>query len=174
MRKTIFYMHSLQVIKMNKLKTIKSAQKTNKGFTLVEILLAISILGIVVAMFTGIIIHTFNIVGPSSQRMSAKQMAELNLRQIARYARGAIDISDIENEIIIDNNETEKVIEFDVENNVITKNGRVLIHNIADFYIESINYNTYTITIKKCILENCDNLEENDLIERKTQIQIRN
>jgi len=132
MREVTACMHFFQVISMDKLKKLIQA---NEGFTLVELLLAIGILGIFMTMIIPMIIQPFNIVVPSSQRMSAKQMAELHVTEISRYVR---------------NGEKDK-INYDEDNNIIniSDNGITRsFNNITHFNINKDDDN-YKITLEK-------------------------
>lgn len=104
----------------------------NKGFTLVEMIIALMILGIVLTLATTMIVQAFNIFGDGSRRMSAKQLAEINLTELSKYVRNGEDIM------------------FDEENNTIIKsdNSEIIIFDIKDFKMESIN-GSYEITIIK-------------------------
>lgn len=69
------------------MKRLKGFIEVNKGVTLIEMLVAISIIGVVLALATNMIIPAFNIVPSGTRRMSARQMAELHLTEISRYVR---------------------------------------------------------------------------------------
>jgi len=133
--------------------------KFNKGFTLIEIILAVAISGTVIAMATGMIIQAFEIVGPSSERISAKQSGELNLTEISRYVRNSKDdnIDENNNEIETLNSTT---VSYNNEKNKIevkNKNGNIIrsFHNISSFTIKS-NSGSYIIEIKKCKNKKCN------------------
>ena len=138
---------------------LKNIKSENSGFTLIEIILAIAISGTVIAMATGMIIQAFEIVGPSSERISAKQSGELNLTEISRFARNASD-ADIDknnnNEIVTLNNEivsynsTENKIEVEKDGSIVRK-----FHNINSFTIEKDN-ESYIIKIEKCENKSCN------------------
>ena len=92
---------------MNRLKEII---ENNKGITLIEILISITILGVVLAIATSMIIQTYNLVPSGTRRMSAKQMAEMHVTEIAPYIRNAGEGDTIEIEIVDDGGNGEIVI----------------------------------------------------------------
>jgi type II secretory pathway pseudopilin PulG len=135
---------------------IRNLLKKEDGITIIEILLALAIIGIVLSMSTGMITQAFRIIIPSSERMSVKQTAEINLTEITSYVRNAQSIDTTTNRIItIKNHEIaksgDKVIIKDENNNTIRT-----INNIAKFEL-SENNDIYTIILEKCIDEGCKN-----------------
>jgi len=126
----------------------KKLIQANEGFTLVELLLAIAILGIFMTMIIPMIIEPFNIVVPSSQRMSAKQMAELNVTEISRYIRNANeeDIDTEENKII-----TDKVtVSYNDDDNTINiENGVTRSFNNITYFNINKDDDNYKITLEK-------------------------
>ena len=91
------------------MKKIRNSLKKEDGITLIEILLALAIIGIVISMSTGMITQAFRIIIPSSERMSVKQNAEINLTEISSYVRNAQSIDTTANKIItIKNHEIAK------------------------------------------------------------------
>ena len=119
--------------------------KNNKGITLIELLIVITLLGVVLAMVTTMIIQALDFVGDGTRRMSAKQLAEINLTEISKYVRNAEEINIVDDDIEIITTDG-KSITF--ENNNMKKDGTIFIHNIEDFKIESKN-GSYEITIEK-------------------------
>jgi len=111
--------------------------KSLKGVTLIELIIVIVILGTVLTIATTMIIQAFNIVNPSSERMSAKQLAEIHLTEISKYVRNGEDI--------------------ELVNGNIEKDGEIIIHNIKDFEM-TLNNGIYTITLTKKIDD-----QENDI-----------
>ena len=159
MREVTVYKHFFQVISMDK---IKKLIKANDGFTLVELILSFALLSIFLTMITPMIIQPF-MVEKSSQRMSARQMTELNLRKIARYARNANNIVINSNIYKIIGDEVE--ISYNSSDDNIKKDGKILIRN-AEMEIKENSEDIYKIIITK-------NNEE-DPIKVSTIIQIRN
>lgn len=149
------------------MKKINDLIKNDKGITLVEILLAIAIIGIVISMSTGMIVQVFRIIVPNTERMNVKQMAEINLREITPFVRNAKDI-DTNNNIVTTTNDHElkrdgnKIVINDQDDNIIRT-----INNISNFEINE-NSDLYTISIEKCI-DDC-----NDVIRLETEIYPRN
>lgn len=74
---------------MDNMSRLKGIIENNKGVTLIELLIAISILGVVLAIATSMIIQAYNIVPSGTRRMSAKQLAEMHVTEIARHVRNA-------------------------------------------------------------------------------------
>ncbi len=66
----------------------------NKGLTVIELLVAIVILGVVMAIVTGMVVQSFNVFDSSTRRMSAGQLAELAKTEIAGYLRTTIPHTD--------------------------------------------------------------------------------
>jgi prepilin-type N-terminal cleavage/methylation domain-containing protein len=145
--------------------------KNSKGFTLVEVLITIAILGIVMAIGAAVLIQTFEIIPNTNQRMSTRQLAEINLSTIASFVRNAESIDIINDTITISENGSSKIIKLEDES--IKKNGKVLINDIEKFFIEKDSDlgqdNLYIITIEKCSQEEC---EDNVLLSQ--QVSIRN
>ena len=150
------------------MKKINDIIKNENGITLVEILLAIAIIGIVISMSTGMIVQVFKIIIPNNERMNVKQMAEINLREITPYVRNAEDI-DIDSNVVTTTNNHElkkdgdKIIIRD-ENDIIIRT----INNISKFEINE-NSDLYTIIIEKCVSNECNNI-----VSLKTEIYPRN
>ena len=150
---------------------INLVKKNNneQGFTLVELMLALAIIGIVVSLSTGMIVNIFNIVRPSTERMSAKQFAEIRLTEISAYARNAEDI-DVDKDIIMTNKDEEikqensKIIITDKDSQIIIRS----FSNIKEFNITNDN-SVYEIEIKKCRDSEC-----NETVSVKTEIKPRN
>lgn len=59
----------------------------NKGITLVEILVAITVFSAVMIIATSMIIQSFNIINRSSEQVSRKQLAEIMLEDITNNLR---------------------------------------------------------------------------------------
>ncbi|MDZ7672691.1 MAG: prepilin-type N-terminal cleavage/methylation domain-containing protein [Halanaerobiales bacterium] len=149
------------------MKKINDIIKNNNGFTLIEILLAIAIIGIAISMSTGMITQAFRIIIPNNERMNVKQMAEINLREISPYVRNAKDIDTTLNKIVTNNDyevlkENNQIVIYDNNGNQIRT-----INNISNFEINE-NSNIYTVIIEKCIDSSCDNIVsiESEIIPR--------
>ena len=148
--------------------------KTNKGFTLVEVILTIAILGIVTPMILSMITDIYSTVIPNTQRMHAKEGAQLNLSRISRHIRNTdadiledkfntqdkINFKD-QNEINLDG----ITIKYNSSNSQIKINGNQL-NNIENLVIEKINSNIYEIKLefkknpeKKCSDNNCETIK---------------
>ncbi|MFO7815579.1 MAG: prepilin-type N-terminal cleavage/methylation domain-containing protein [Halanaerobiales bacterium] len=150
------------------MKKLTDIIKYDNGITLVEILLAIAIIGIVISMSTGMIARAFRIIIPNTERMSVKKMAENNLQEIIPYVRNAKDI-DADNNIVTTTKsykvqQSENKIIIKDENDNIIRN----INNILEFEIKNSS-DLYTIIIKKCVNNKC-----NDTISLETEIYPRN
>ena len=113
---------------------LKGIIENKKGITLIELLIAISILGVVLAIATSMIIQAYNIVPPGTRRMSAKQMAEMHVTEISRHVRNAYS-GDIDNMYNYDG----ETIEL----------GDRTFNNIADFEIAEEENSVYRITLIK-------------------------
>lgn len=100
---------------MMKINDIKRIHYRNKGLTLVELLLAISIFGIVMVLVSTMLIQTYDIFGGTSERLTRKQMAEIRLEEIADAIRGNESYSLGDNEDVDDlnNNEYKIMISFE-------------------------------------------------------------
>ena len=152
---------------MKKILTLKD----ENGFTLIEMILVITILTIVMAIAASILIQIFNIVPSSNQRMSTRQLAEINLSTIASLMKNAESIDDDNDTITINENGSSKIIKL--ENKTIKKGNEVIINDIQIFNIkkdeDTGQDNLYTITIEKCSQKEC---EENAKLSE--QVLIRN
>ena len=149
----------------------KSGLKNENALTLIEMLIVISILAVVMSIAASILIQVFNIVPSSNERMSTRQLAEINLTTISVFIRNADTINTDEKTIIINENEDSKIIKYDNNSNSIKKNGETIIPNIKSFFIEqdSDQNNLYTVIMEKCNTENCE-----DTVELDTQAFRRN
>ncbi|TDO92258.1 prepilin-type N-terminal cleavage/methylation domain-containing protein [Halanaerobium saccharolyticum] len=145
--------------------------KNNNGFTLVEILLVILILAVVMTIGATTLIQVFNIVPESNERMSTRQLAEINLSTIATYIRNAEEVNPDNDTITINEDGILKIIRHSDKS--IKKNGEVLINDIETFSIEKDDdteqENLYIVTIEKCAQEEC---EENTVLTE--QVLVRN
>jgi len=153
--------------KMNKIKNI--IQK-NQGFTLVEVILTIAILGIVIPMILSMVTDIYSTVIPNAQRMHAKESAQLNLSRISRHIRNT-DPADIlvapenkvdSDDIKIEYNEIDKQIEI---------NGSY-INNIKSFIIEKRDEKVYEIKIEKYLYDDCKD-DSCDTITMQTIVKSR-
>ena len=115
--------------------------QTNKGFTLVEVIITIAILGIVLPMIFSMITNIYTTVIPSIDRMHAKESAQLNLIKISRYIRNT--------------NSDNISFKYNTENNILKFNDQQ-INNIKDY-----KYENNKILIEKFMGDDCkdDNCE---------------
>lgn len=128
------------------------------GFTLVELMLAIAIVGIVVSLSTGMIVDLFKIVRPSAQRMNTKQMAEIRLTEISKYARAASEINEDDDKIILYG---KTIVEYENKKILINNSDGTLkrsISNIKDFDIVKFD-EVYEIIIEVCRDNECSKFE---------------
>lgn len=65
-----------------------------KGFTLLEMIIAISLIGTVIALAGGMLVESFSLFDRSSHRISTAQQAEMAVDNIASYLRSAVEIVD--------------------------------------------------------------------------------
>ena len=157
---------------MNKLMHFKNS----KGFTVIEVLLTIAILGIVMAAGAAALIQFFEIIPLSNERMSTRQLAEIDLNRLVTLVREAKSITPSKDEPIIKINEdgTDIEIDFNDNKNTIEKNDNSFINNVKNFDIEEADAdadqdNLYIITFEKCNTEDC-----NKSVSLKTRAFIRN
>ena len=139
----------------------------NDGFTVIELLMAIIILGVVMAAITTMIVQSFNVFDSSTRRMSAGQLAELALSEVGGYLRSATDVTSDGN--IDDNNKPDGPWKFKgyhldnedeivmLEFNLVNKSlqlkvndieKRIILNNVEEFDISTINGNEFEIFIK--------------------------
>ncbi|MFW6028879.1 MAG: PulJ/GspJ family protein [Halanaerobiales bacterium] len=134
-------------------------KKEEKGFTLIELMLALAIVGIVVSLSTGFMVDIFRIVIPSSERMNTKQIAEIRLNEISKYARSASEI-DTTNDTITVNGAI--IVEYDGSNEILINNEdgtfNRSISNIKNYDINKVD-DLYEITIEVCRDNDCDKAE---------------
>jgi len=142
------------------MKNIFSLNNDN-GLTVIELLLAILILGIVMTAITTMIVQSFDLFDSSTRRMSAGQLAELALDQIALHLRTAtseinedngkwqfdgyyVDSDDqVSFEIILDQNQLRLRIDDINKTRIITNN---VVEN--EFYItKNENENEFELYI---------------------------
>lgn len=60
------------------------------GFTLIELIIAIFLMGVVISIASAMLVQSFNVFESSTRRMSASQLAELTKREVSSYLRSAI------------------------------------------------------------------------------------
>lgn len=153
---------------MNKLMNFKNSE----GFTLIEVLLTIAILGIVMAAGAAALIQFFEIIPLSNERMSTRQLAEIDLNRLVTLVREAKSITPSKDEPIIKINEdgTDIDIDFNDTTNTIEKDNNSFISNVKNFdIVEADQDNLYIITFEKCNTEDC-----NKSVSLKTRAFIRN
>ena len=127
----------------------------NDGFTIIELLMAIIILGVVMAAITTMIVQSFNVFDSSTRRMSAGQLAELGLSEVGRVLRSAKTIPGIPvdgdefDEFddkdktysftgYIDDSDTKEEIVIEFSDNRIVINGEIRLNNVEKFNIVPI------------------------------------
>lgn len=71
----------------------KSIILNQSGITLIEILIAIIVLGIIMSIVTPMIIQSFTIVEDSSVRISQNRLADIMLEEISKYFKSIIPTS---------------------------------------------------------------------------------
>lgn len=143
--------------------------QNNKGFTLVELILTIAILGIVTPMILSMITNIYSTVIPNTQRMHAKESAQLYLSKIARHIRNtdSEDIFPEQNKVESDNIK----IEYTESDEQIEINGSYL-KNIKSFSIEKKNGEVYEIKIEKYLYDDCND-DSCDTVIMKTIVKPR-
>jgi len=143
-----------------------------KGLTLVELLVAITLLGFVLTIATAMILPSYEIYDSSTRRMSASQLAELAKTEVSGYLRMAIDDEDKENKFgddrdnwefygyhrdegndivkyILSHNSDRLEIEVrNSENEEITRHSRMIVNNVKDFHIVEIDSNSLELYIE--------------------------
>lgn len=127
--------------------------KKENGFTVIELLVAIVIMGAVLAIATTMIVQSFNVFRSSTYRMSAGQMAEMTLRQIALQVRAAEnDPSNNGNNYSFDHPDHNVEISYDEDNRRLSlyTNSDLVIsaHSVTNFKLESINENEFRLEIE--------------------------
>ena len=124
----------------------------NDGFTIIELLMAIIILGVVMAAITTMIVQSFNVFDSSTRRMSAGQLAELGLSEVGRVLRSAktipgipVDGHEFDDEDksysftgYIDDSDTKEEIVIEFKNNRIYINDEIRLNNVEKFNIVPI------------------------------------
>jgi len=135
--------------KMNKFKNII---QSNKGFTLVEVILTIAILGIVIPMILSMVTDIYSTVITNTQRMNAKEITQLNLSRISRHIKNT-DSKNIlaDQDKVVSDDITIKYIKNDKK---IKINGSYL-NNIKTFKIKKIDGKVYEIKIEKYLYDDC-------------------
>lgn len=136
------------------------------GFTVIELLMAILILGVVMAAVTTMIVQSFDVFDSSTRRMSAGQLAELALSEVGGYLRTVTPYEDernFEDEFKVDSwtfygyhpDTGDESVEFklSLENeslklNISGLSERTVLNNVKEFDISKINGNEFEIYIK--------------------------
>ena len=138
-----------------------------KGFTLVEVIMTILILGVVFSIVTPIVIQSFNIFDISTRRMSANQLAEVAKNEVSQYLRTAIDGSFESNngswkfrgfhpesdndpvniEIKLENQDL--ILNVSKDNGEVIEDEKLIAYNVSEENFDiSLNGNTFDITIE--------------------------
>ena len=123
------------------MRRLKEYKENNKRFSLIEVLVVISIYAILLVIFTSVIIKAKGGLSSITRRISVKQMAELHVTEISKYIKNA----------------NEK--EMDTEENKITTDKVTLSYydddnkiNIFNVVTRSINNKIILILIKNEII----------------------
>jgi|SRR6056297_2310092 len=112
------------------MRRLKEYKENNKRFSLIEVLVVISIYAILLVIFTSVIIKAKGGLSSITRRMSVKQMAELHVTEISKYIKNA----------------NEK--EMDTEENKITTDKVTVSYNDDDNKINIFNVVTRSINNK--------------------------
>lgn len=130
----------------------KKSNLNVSGITLIEILMAVIILGIVISIVTPMIIQSFTVVEDSSVRVSQNRLADIMLEEIGEHFKSSIPNSYIEKTVngseIYEfeafspkdgNKKLYKIIETSDSELEFRENGNLLrtIENIEDFIIDN-------------------------------------
>lgn len=70
----------------------------NSGLTLIELIVGITLLGVVITLATTMLVQSLTVIEPSMRRMSAGQLTELAKNELATYLRTAtsVDFAEID------------------------------------------------------------------------------
>jgi len=69
---------------------MKKEYSYQSGFTLIELIVAIFLIGIVISIVSAMLVQSFNVFESSTRRMSASQLTELTKREVSSYLRSAV------------------------------------------------------------------------------------
>jgi len=145
---------------------LSKSVNNNRGFTIVELLVAIVIMGSVLAIATTMIVQSFNVFRSSTYRMSAGQMAEMAVNRTSLYLRSAVEDEDNIFGCLNDDNNIEFYayhpdheevvkIKFELEDNDLTTNAyddlnefRLIAYGVEEFCIEQKNGNKFSLSIQ--------------------------
>jgi len=164
------------------MKIINDSIKTKRGLTVIEMLIAIVILGVVMSIATSMVIQSFNIFDSSTRRMSASQLTELAQTEVALHLRSAkTEITNNEDknkykfdgfyegnegtlEFVFDSNSERLLLNFKKlgEDTIIS---RTIANNIVGFEVEGES-NEFDIYIKA--------KDDNNTSEKRLSITSRN
>jgi len=139
----------------------------NDGFTVIELLMAIVILGVIMAAITTMIVQSFNVFDSSTRRISAGQLAELALSEVGGYLRSVTpyeeDKGDFEDNFGDDSwvfygyhpGTEDQIVKFElnlIDESLLLKveglNERTVLNNVKDFDISKEDNNEFIIFIK--------------------------
>lgn len=158
--------HICRLQKQRSQKTLKSghkeALKSETGVTLIELLAAIAILGIVIALAGSI--HLFGQRQFQSQTKSAGQANDLNhamtemSTDLRRYSANQVEVSS--NSIVVKNNADETISSYQKIGNKLMHDNAVLIDYVSSFSAEMIS--EQGIQIKISIRSNEPGVEAKD------------
>jgi type II secretory pathway pseudopilin PulG len=110
--------------------------KNNEGFTLIELIVIIGIIGIIVPAVSTMIIQGFNIFDRGIEKMSTDQQVEIALREVADYLKASNNLPPLDHE--------------DENNNSITLNNN-----------DSFSFKSYSSSTNKDIEISLSSADEN-------------
>lgn len=156
--------------------------KNNQGFTLVELILVIGIIGIIIPVASTLILQAFNIFDQSTEKMNTEQQIEIALSETSDYIKAGKNLplpdSDNPSKTTLTINSAEDKFEFSsyldgLEKNIEVKlknaenklkllvNGRLLANNINKLDFEMIDEEN---KIYKLIINYNDDQEKSKII----------
>lgn len=154
----------------------------NIGITLIEILMAVIVLGAVMSVVTPMIIQSFNIVEDSSVRISQNRLADIMLKNIGDHLKSAVSPVNEENKMngstIYEfdayslqngNKKSYKIIKTSDSELEFKENGNLLreIRNVKHFDIIKDNSPLYILELKVLT-------ESGEIINKQLNINARN
>ena len=132
------------------------------GLTLIEMLIAVAFTGVVLMIASTMIIQSFDIFFGGTERMTASQMAEMAVSQIANDIRASDEVdgncvednSDDPIEITIDkhdDDDDEIVTYVYIDETIVREDNnddtRTIAHNVDELCVNEINDHRYEITL---------------------------
>lgn len=114
-------------------------KKNNKGFSLVELIIAFAILGIVSGILVSIMISSSNMYRGVSSELSLQMQSQLVTSQLKEYI---IDCNDMlffyDDTLTVRNSDAEHVFEWHADDKTITYNGDLLATNVGAFSVSPV------------------------------------